>query len=107
MSFPRLDFEVDLGRELNKIGATKAETERYVEGLRRGGALVFATGSDEKADAAADIMNRHGAVEVEEGSGPEPYLPSAAGDNMTPMRDSAVQVGRVRQSGGSATCFVW
>jgi hypothetical protein len=107
MSFPRLDFEVDLGRELNKIGATKAETTRYVEGLRRGGALVFATGSDEKADAAADIMNRHGAVEVEEGSGPELYLPSGAGDNMTPMRDSAIQGGRVRQSGGSATCFVW
>ena len=40
MSFPRLDFEVDLGRELNRIGATKAETTRYVEGLRRGGALV-------------------------------------------------------------------
>ena len=52
-------------------------------------------------------MNRHGAVEVEEGSGPEPYLPSGAGDNMTPMRDSTVQGGRVRQSGGSATCFVW
>jgi len=48
MSFARLDFEVDLARELTRIGATKAEAEAYIEGLRRGGALVFATGSDEK-----------------------------------------------------------
>ena len=75
MSFPRLDFEVDLVRELTRIGATKAESQAYVEGLRRGGALVFATGSDEKVEAAADIMNRHGAVEVDETSGPEPQLP--------------------------------
>ena len=70
MSFPRLDFEADLIRELARIGATKAESQVYVEGLRRGGALVFATGSDEKVQAAADIMNRHGAVEMEEASGP-------------------------------------
>ena len=38
MSFPRLDFEVDLIRELTRIGATKAEAQAYVEGLRRGGA---------------------------------------------------------------------
>ena len=66
MSFPRLDFEVDLVRELTRIGATKAESQVYIEGLRRGGALVFATGSDEKVEAAADIMNRHGAMEIEE-----------------------------------------
>jgi hypothetical protein len=38
MSFPRLDFEVDLIRELTRIGATKAEARAYVEGLHRGGA---------------------------------------------------------------------
>src|SRR5579872_2273085 len=58
MSFPRLDFEVDLVRELTRIGATKAESQAYVEGLRRGGALVFATGSDERGESAADVMNR-------------------------------------------------
>src|SRR4030095_617564 len=46
MSFARLDFETDLIRELTRIGATKAEANAYVEGLQRGGALVFATGSD-------------------------------------------------------------
>ncbi len=107
MSFPRLDFEVDLNRELTRIGATKAEAQAYVEGLRRGGALVFATGSDEKVDAAADIMNRRGAVEIEETSGPEPQLPGVARESMTPARDNSVMAGRVRASGGGTSLFVW
>jgi hypothetical protein len=107
MSFPRLDFEVDLVRELTRIGVTKAEAQAYVEGLRRGGALVLATGLDEKVGAAADIMNRHGAVEVEEIVGSEPSLPGVVRESMTPMHNSTVQAGRVRQSGGGAACFVW
>jgi hypothetical protein len=108
MSFPRLDFEVDLMRELKRIGATEAEAQAYAEGLRRGGALVFATGSDEKAAAAAGIMNQHGAAEVEEVSGSEPRLPGVVRKNMTPIHDSAVQAGRVSESGGGgATFFVW
>jgi hypothetical protein len=107
MSFPRLDFEVDLMRELTRIGATQAEAQAYVEGLRRGGALVFATGSDEKVEAAADIMNRHGAVEIEETSGPEPHLPHVVRESMTPIRDSPVSAGRLRQPGGGAVSFVW
>ena len=35
MSFPRLDLEVDLNRELTRIGATGPEARAYVEGLRR------------------------------------------------------------------------
>jgi hypothetical protein len=107
MSFPRLDFEVELSRELTRIGATKVEAQAYVKGLRRGGALVFATGSDEKLDAAANVMNRHGAVEIEETSGPEPGLPHVVHENMTPMRDSPVQAGRVQRPGGGACFFVW
>jgi hypothetical protein len=106
MSFPRVDFEVDLGRELTRIGATIPETRAYIAGLRRGGALAFATGSDEKVAAAGNIMNRHGAVEVEELIGSEPRLPDPAGQNMTPLVDSPVLTGRVRQSGG-ASVFVW
>ena len=107
MSFPRLDFEVDSIRELTRIGATRAEAQSYVEGLRRGGALIFATGSDEKVAAAADIMNRRGAVEVEETSGLEPQLPGVDGETMAPVGDSPVMAGRVRQSGGGACLFVW
>ncbi len=108
MSFPRLDFEVDLGRELSRIGATNAEARAYVEGLRRGGALVFATGSDDKVDAAAGIMNRHGAVEIEEASGPEPDLPHVAPESAPSLNDHPVMMGRIRhQPGDGASFFVW
>jgi hypothetical protein len=107
MSFPRLDFEVDLNRELARIGATKAESQGYVAGLRRGGALVFATGADAMVDAAAGIMNRHGATEIEESSGAEPHLPGVARAGMTPLRDSPVLAGRVREPGSGAAFFVW
>jgi hypothetical protein len=107
MSFPRLDFEVDLSRELTRIGATKAESKVYVEGLRRGGTLVFATGSDERVETAAEIMNRHGAVEIEQTSGPEPQLPGVVRQSMTPIRSSPVLAGRIREPGGGAAFFVW
>ena len=107
MSFPRVEFEDDLIRELNRIGATNAEAEAYVEGLRRGGALVFATGTDEKVQAAADIMNHHGASQIEKTSGAEPDLPYAAQESMNPDRDSPVLAGRIRQPPEGASLFVW
>ena len=107
MSFPRLDFEVDLNRELTRIGASPLEARAYVEGLRRGGALAFATGSDEKVDTAGNIMNRLGAVEVADLTGPEPQLPRVTHQNTAPMRDGSVMAGRVRQTGGGACFFVW
>lgn len=107
MSFPRLDFEVDLARELTRVGATKGEALAYLAGLRRGGALVFATGTDQRVDAAAAIMNRRGAVEIEETSGPEPHLGNVVRGAAAPTHDSPVQAGRVRESGGAAVFFVW
>jgi hypothetical protein len=107
MSFPRLDFEVDLSRELARIGATKVESQVYVAGLRRGGALVFATGEDEQVDAAADIMNRHGAMEIEEPRGPEPQLPGVVRASITGTRGSPVLAGRIREPGSGAAFFVW
>jgi len=107
MSFPRLDFEVALMRELTRIGTTSAQAQDYVEGMRRGGALVLATGSDERVEAAIAIMNRNGAVEVEETSGSEPHLPGVARENMTPASDSRVLAGRISGSGGGASVFVW
>lgn len=108
-SFPRLDFEVDLRRELTRIGASKDETEAYVEGLRRGGALVLVTGSseDSKVDAAADVMNRHGATGLEETTGPEPALPRVPHESMSASGDNPVLAGRIRQAGGGACFFVW
>ncbi|HTX34109.1 MAG TPA: hypothetical protein VME43_03775 [Bryobacteraceae bacterium] len=107
MSFPRLDYEVSLVRELTRIGATEAEAEAYLQGLRRGGALVFATGSDQTVEGAATIMNRHGAVQIEKASGSEPDLPTAGQEIDTPMLDTSILTGRIRQSGGGAAFFVW
>ena len=103
MSTPRSDFEVDLGRELKAIGASEQEAKAYVQGVRRGGVLVFVTGSNEKVDNAAEIMNRHFAIEVEELIGSEPNL----GENVPLVHESPLQTGRIRQAGGGARLFVW
>jgi hypothetical protein len=107
MSTPRIDFEVGLNRELQAIGANVQEATAYVEGVRRGGVLVFATGSIEEVDNAAKIMNRHGAIDVEELAGSEPNVGNMAAKNMIPVRDSSTQTGRISQSGGGARMFVW
>ena len=52
-------------------------------------------------------MNRHGAVEIERTSGPEPQFPGVARERMNAIGDSPVMAGRVRQSGGGALLFVW
>ena len=107
MGTPHHDFEVGLGRELKAIGASEREANAYVQGVRRGGAIVFATGSNEQVDSAAEIMNRHGAVEVEELIGREPKTGSMIDENMAAVHDGSVQTGRTRQRGGGARMFVW
>ena len=107
MSTPRTDFEVGLIRDLTAFGVVEADAEAYVQGVRRGGVMVFATSSGEKADAAAEIMNRHGAVEIEEISASRPELPNADPGRVTPARDISIQTGRFRSPGSGARLFVW
>jgi hypothetical protein len=106
-SIPRTDFEVGLNRELKAIGASDREARAYVQGVRRGGVLVFASGSNEQVNDAAEIMNRHDAIEVEELIGNEPEMASAVTGNMTPILDGSTQTGRISQTGGGARMFVW
>lgn len=75
MSIPRLDFEVALIRELTRIGTTNAEAQDYVEGMRCGGALVFATGSDERVEAAIDIITGTARWRSKRPVGPNPTYP--------------------------------
>jgi hypothetical protein len=103
MSTPHTDFEVDLVRELRTVGAAEADAEAYVKGVRGGGVIIFASGSDEKVDAAAEIMNRHSAVEIEELCASEQHLHSSTSS----ARSSSGQTGRIRSSGGGARLFVW
>jgi hypothetical protein len=107
MSFPRIDFEVDLGRELTRIGASTSETEAYVAGLRRGGALALATGSDDRIESAADVMRLYGAVKIAEVHGAEPHLPGVVQPNLTPMRDGPVVAGRISGAADGPRVFVW
>ena len=44
MSTPHTDFEVGLTRDLTAFGVLEGEAEAYVQGVRRGGVMVFATG---------------------------------------------------------------
>ena len=107
MSTPRLDFEVNLNRELQAIGADANEAGAYVKGVQSGGVLVFATGSNEEVDNAAAIMNRHGAIDVEKLAGGEPDLGGMSGENMTSLHDNSAPTGRINQPGGGARMFVW
>ncbi len=112
---PHTDFEVGLGRDLKSIGASEADANAYVLAVRRGGTLVFATGSDAEVDNAARIMNRHGAIGVEElvGSVPlsgeeqseSPHLSREA--NTFAVGGTSTQTGRVRSSGDGVRMFVW
>jgi hypothetical protein len=107
MSTPHTDFEVGLTHDLTAFGVLEADAEDYVQGVRRGGVMVFATGSGDKAQAATEIMNRHGAVEVEKISASRPELPGADQGEAPPAHDLSVQTGRFRSPGSGARLFVW
>jgi len=107
MSTPHTDFEVGLTRDLTAFGVLEGDAEAYVQGVRRGGVMVFATGSGKKADKATEIMNRHGAVELEEISASRPELPTSDQGEATHVGASSIQIGRVRSPGSGARMFVW
>jgi len=114
-SIPHTDFETSLGRDLEAMGASETEANSYVQGVHRGGVLVFATGSDEKVSEASGIMNRHGALELEELAGQESLAKAAGAHLSLPLETSgpaamgvaSMQTGRVRQSGDGVRMFVW
>jgi len=47
-------------------GVPEEDANYYAEGVRRGGTLVTVNSSDEMAENAYDIMQRHGAVDIDE-----------------------------------------
>ena len=98
LSTPRTDFEVDLTHDLMALGVVQADAEAYVEGVQRGGVMVFATG--QKAEEAAEIMNRHGAVGIEKVSGSQTALPNID-------HDPSGQSGGSSSATSGARMFVW
>jgi hypothetical protein len=49
---------------LAEKGIPEEDANAYVEGIRRGGALVLSTVEDRFADRATDILNRHHPVDI-------------------------------------------
>ncbi|MBV8051645.1 MAG: hypothetical protein JOZ80_10680 [Acidobacteriaceae bacterium] len=107
MSFARLEFEAELRHALNEIGATDSDLEDYIRGVRNGGVLVLASGPDQIVEAAAEIMNARGAVDLEQNTGPEPQLPEPDLEDGLPDRETSAQIGRIRGVGSGAHLFVW
>lgn len=107
-STPHTDFEVELVRQLMRMGVERSEATAYREGVRRGGVLVIATGPDSQVDAAAKAMNCEGADRVEKGRGAGAFG-SAAQHEATELsfNEDTVQAGRVRYGSGGARVFVW
>lgn len=109
MSTPHMDFEIELVRQLTRMGVERSEAMAYREGVRRGGVLVIATGPDSQVDAAADGMNREGADRVEKGRGAGAFGSAAQHESTAEFSssDDTVQAGRVRYGSGGARVFVW
>ncbi len=107
MGTPHTDFEVSLTRDLTAFGVVEEDAEAYVEGVRRGGVMVFATGSGEKAEEAAEIMNWHGAAEIERISAPRPALPDAQINEDAPVLHPSTQAGTANSPSSGARLFVW
>ncbi|HZD48097.1 MAG TPA: hypothetical protein VE178_05060, partial [Silvibacterium sp.] len=78
LSTPEIDFCAELVQDLKAMGATGPEAQAYVQGVRNGGVLVFATGSIELVEKSAEIMNRHQAANFEELTGSETILSCVA-----------------------------
>jgi stress response protein YsnF len=51
---------------LTELGVPEEDAHYYAEGVRRGGVLVTVATDDTSADRAAEIMRRHGAVDIDE-----------------------------------------
>jgi uncharacterized protein (TIGR02271 family) len=52
---------------LTRLGVPEQDAHYYAEGVRRGGILVTVAADDRReADAAADILRRHGAADIDE-----------------------------------------
>ncbi|MEW6613622.1 YsnF/AvaK domain-containing protein [Thermithiobacillus tepidarius DSM 3134] len=58
--------EIGLMSEKGASHVSESEHSLYAEGMRRGGTLLSVTTDDDSADEAADILSRHGAVDIDE-----------------------------------------
>jgi hypothetical protein len=105
-STPGLDFVAALAEDLRSMGANDSELEAYLDGVRNGNVLVFASGNAAQADSAAQVMNRFEPAEMHELAGAIPELPAAhvgeVGTNILSMKGD-----RARAQATGARVFTW
>src|SRR5512134_1992029 len=80
------------------LGIPKEEAETYAEAVRRGGYLVIVKASDQDASRAAEILNRHDPIDIQERaehwrqSGWRGYEPEASAYTGPHLREEKIPV---------------
>jgi len=105
-STPSVDFVAALSRNLHSMGATDSECNTYLERLRHGNVLVFATGSHDQAESAVGVMNEHEPVEVKEYTSPVPELPPTRAEEIG-AQDISSRIERNREKSEGVRVFSW
>ena len=103
---PGTAFAAALDKDLRTMGATEEECEGYVAGIQRGNVLVFVTGTQEEADAAAKVMEGFEPIALEEFAGVAPSMPTSTSSNVTAQAIS-IKEDRARAKGNGARIFSW
>jgi hypothetical protein len=89
---------------LKNVGIPDEEGEAYCDCVREGAVLVTANAGD-RADLAAEIMNRNSAIDIDKLARRQA---EGQDQGMSPARPGlGVQTGRVRRTGSGAHVFVW
>lgn len=107
LSTPGMDFCEELSLDLRAMGVPEPETQAHINGVRNGGAVVFANGSIEQVERATQIMNRHHATSTEDFNGSQPDLPEMPHNSTVTIGADSDQAGRVRYTGSGARMFAW
>jgi hypothetical protein len=106
-STPGVDFDAALAADLRSMGASEEEIDAYVEGIRGGGVLVFATGTSAQAETALSVMQAYDPIEIEEFAGSAPALPGIQVGQIG-AHDISSKENRARvKSGEGARVFTW
>ncbi len=98
---------------LTNLGVPEEEAHYYAEGVKRGGVLVTVATDEAGAEKAADIMRRHGAVDIDQRaeewrSGgwsrfeekPLTQRESTSGEGIIPVTEEEVKIGKRQTEAG-------
>lgn len=93
---------------LADMGIPEEDAKQYAEGVRRGGTLVSVKAEDHRAEAAADILERHNPVDVRRGeaawreleSWSRTHEPMGEESTRVPIVEEHLRVGKRQETGG-------